>query len=94
METQNLENEKTSKQGPFIGHILKYELQVFNTVSNEYTLYKVLVSCSTRVRSEVTMRTYDLTQWVNKEIPLGYIQPRVKFNPVKVIGVFSTYIVR
>lgn len=73
METRNIENDKTSKQDPFIGHILKYELKVFETVSNAYTLYNVLCSCSTRVRSEVvTMRTNDLTQWVNKEIPLGY----------------------
>lgn len=72
METLNLENETISKQGPFIGHILKYELQVLNTVSNEYTLHIVLCSCSPRVRSEVTIRTNDLTPWVNKEIPLGY----------------------
>lgn len=38
MENLNIENEKTSKQSPFIGHILKYEPQVCNTVSNEYTL--------------------------------------------------------
>lgn len=45
MENRNIENEKTSRQGPFIGHILKYEPQVVNTVSNEYTL----TTCYARV---------------------------------------------